>query len=307
MPTQTEVHYDTILSNIAQGYQNNDYIADLVLPRATVSKKSDKYPVWGTETFQTPRLERAPKTRPATVDYALSDDTFYAVDRMLDHGVDDWERDNADAPFDLFRDGTELITEQFLLAKEIRVATLVLGSGVTTSTTLSGNYQWNSGNAASVPLTNIATGITAVYDAIGVEPNTMIMSRAVRDCLKEHSTITAKMIYTNPVFTVEDFLKQYFGFDNVLVGKARYQSTNAGQTATLSAVWSDTVLLAYIAPPPTPSNKRKTLGYQMVWKPLRISRVREETVQTTWVRGSESQDEKITCATAGYRIIDTLA
>ena len=310
MPDQNAVHYDTILSNLAQGYENQDYIGDKLMPPVSVGKKSDKYPIWGAEKFQRPRLVRAPSTRPATVDYQLSDGTFYCVARMLDHGIDDDVRDNADKPFDLFRDGTELITEQFLLDRECRVAELALDAtqfAAANKATIAGNSQWNSGHADSTPLADIRTGIQAVRAAIGRDPNTLVMSSTVRDILEDHSTILSQMQYTNPLFTIEDFLRQKFGFTQVLTGKAKYDSAHPGQTATLTDVWSDSVLLAYVTPPPTPSNKRLTFGYQMVWKKLQVGRLREDMVQTSWIRGTETQDEKITCADAGYLMSDTLA
>jgi hypothetical protein len=306
MPDIKEIHQDQVLTNIALGYAPQGYIADKIMPRVSVPKKSDKYYVFGKEQFQTPDTIWPTKTAPNAVDYALSTDTFYCIDRALRHGIDDRERDNADAPLNLEREGTELLTEQLMLAREIRVADIVLASASSAQeTTLAGNYQWNSGHASSVPITDIRTGIRTIRDAIGRAPNTILMSKAVKDVLEDHSTILDRMKYTNPLYTIEDWLRQQFGFTQVLIGEAMYETANPAQTSSLANVWTDSVCIAYVAP--RPGVKTRSFGYQMVWSDLKVWRAREDTINTTWIMAGESVDEKVAATDCLYQIHDTLA
>jgi hypothetical protein len=52
---------DPILTTIARGYANNDFISDLLFPIVEVDKEGGKIPTWGKEAFQIWQSERAIK------------------------------------------------------------------------------------------------------------------------------------------------------------------------------------------------------------------------------------------------------
>jgi hypothetical protein len=86
------VHIDRALTNVAVQYQNNEYIADAVMPVVRVSKKSDKYFKFKPETMfniaavdvvgaeSMPGRPAGPPPRAPRTDRALMD--FISVDKL---------------------------------------------------------------------------------------------------------------------------------------------------------------------------------------------------------------------------------
>ena len=60
-------------------------------------------------------------------------------------------------------------------------------------------------------------------------------------------------------------LAKAMGVERVLVGKARYNSAELGQTQVLSAIWTAaTCIFCYINPSITPNMAQQSLGYSFV-------------------------------------------
>ena len=99
MPTLHDVHIDGPLSNVSIAYRNETYLADQVFPILPVTKKSDKYFVFGREAwFRNVAAERAPGDAAKEIDYGITTASYNCVVKALAHVVPDEVRMNADSP-----------------------------------------------------------------------------------------------------------------------------------------------------------------------------------------------------------------
>lgn len=111
--------------------------------------------------------------------------------------------------------------------------------------TLAGNDQWTD-TANSDPIGDIETAKEAVANAIGVEPEELIMhlGPAAWLALKAHPDILDLLRPTTapaqPVIPTKESVAKALGIRMIVVGRARYKSG-----ATTSALWGANAILAY--------------------------------------------------------------
>ena len=122
------VHIDRALTNVAVQYQNNEFIADSVMPVIRVAKKSDKYFKFKPETMfnvaavDVVGAESMPGRPAAGLD---TPGTFSCTDRALMDFISIDEELNADVPLQPRIDVTEILTNYLGLAREVRTGVLV--------------------------------------------------------------------------------------------------------------------------------------------------------------------------------------
>src|ERR1041384_6474805 len=143
-------HIDVVLSQLSIGFPNNGYVGEQLFPSIPVRKQSDKYYVFaGREGWGLPIGGDLPAPGAVTNQspgIAVSLDSYFAREHALQIAVTDEERENADAPLSPDRDGTDLITSQVMLQREITMKTLATTAAnypAALTTTLSGTAQWN--------------------------------------------------------------------------------------------------------------------------------------------------------------------
>ena len=91
----------------------------------------------------------------------------------------------------------------------------------------------------------------------------------------------------------------------VVVMMSVQNTANIAQTESLSDIWDDTIILAYIAP--SPGLKRITWGYTIQSRPWQTKKWREEARSASLVEVSTIRDLKIISTGCAYKITDTLA
>jgi hypothetical protein len=300
----SDVHEDAILSNISVQYKNAGFIAEQVLPVVPVRKENDKfYTYTKKERFTIPESTiRAPRTRAQQIDWSTSTDTYDAIEYALASMIDDREKANADAPISVVTDSVEFLKDLLMLEMEKRVADLVFStSNITNNTTLTSTNQWDAYDETdSNPLTAVETGRNTVHQAIGQNPNLIVMGREVFNSLIHHPVIENKIKHTTMQVATEQLLANLFQVDKVLVGNAVYNSENIGQTASYGYVWGKKVLIAYVEP--RPGIKKVSLGYMLRAKEWQTRTGRDDFAHSDLVEVGYIQDEKLVASDCGYLI-----
>jgi len=312
----TPVHMDRILTNISVAYPNGPFLGSAFFPAVSVRKQSDKYYIFGREAWALPPGNdlRAPGAEANEVaGITVSTDTYFAVEHALQIAVTDEERENADTPLQPLTDGTELVTSQLLLARELAIKTLLTTAANYASghsTTLNGTTQWNVAST-SHPITDVRTARTAIYGKIFMEPNTMAIPYEVMAALENHADIIDRIKYSERGILTPDLVSNFFGGMQILTAGAGYNSANPGQTAALGYIWGKDVIIAWV--PPRPGLKTPAFGYEFVWgygggTPMVTERWREEKRVSDIVRVRRRYDLKFVAldgsskAIAGYII-----
>ena len=302
-PTVRDVHLNAALTQIAIAYRNPEYIFSQVFPIVRVQKQSDYYYVFDAGAWFRDEVKvRAPGTRAARADYAISSASYVCKTYAIAKGVPDEVRENADAPLKPDVEATQFVTDQLLRAQERRVAALVTGSAnwayaATPST------KWSASD--SDPIGDVEAAKDAVVQAIGRVPNTMVISYQVWRYVRNHPDLLDRLKYTNPtgVITPEQ-ARTLFGVDRLLIGTALYDSAKEGESSSRSFIWGDTAWVGWV--PRNAALMEPAAGYVLEWMTRQVRTYREEQEHQDVVEAQHSVAEVITASDAGGVVYDVL-
>jgi hypothetical protein len=230
-------------------------IAPLLFPRTTVGKPSGKYAVYSAENaYKVPDVTMAGERSRAN-EFATSGKMVdYATSRYgLKSFIDAADLEFMDGPFKLWeRRKTETLVSKLELAQEKRVADKVLSlAGRSTALTGTGTAKGNKWGSASTTLGG--DPYEAIKDAIGklfYRPNIMILSESVYDALEYHPRLINKLGEANLIKKVDEAnLSKLFRVDRVIISKGRadFGKRTVDRTLTVSGIWGNSVVLAYIS------------------------------------------------------------
>lgn len=298
MPSPANTHIDTLLTEIASGYKNSDYIADLVLPIVPSAKESGKIAGYGNDHFRLDFQARAIGGDSARGDWtATTPISFSADDWEFEKAVDDRERALYDSPFDAERDATLTVTEKILLKREDVVATVLTTSG-NFGSTAAATVAWGS-SATATPVKDIRTAMEAIRSRTGVSYARMsaIMGAALYNKLIQ--TAEFKNLFLNtipgaaaPGNIAPSAVAAMIGLANVFVGSAVKLTTKEGATDAFTDVWGTSVC-EVIAQSPRPS--LQSPGYGVIISPtvpgfkgatIAVDRYREEKKRSDIIRAA---------------------
>jgi hypothetical protein len=242
-----------LLSNLASDYSakaREGLVGSIIFPRITVAKPSGKYAVFDKEAaYKVPDVTMAGKRSRANEFWSSGTMKQYATTPYgLKGFIDQADLEVMDGPFKLRQKqivGT--LTDKLELAQENRIAQIIFGlSG--RSTTLSGT-----GSAKTNKWTNGGGDpLSAIKDAINqcfFRPNLLIIPESVYDAIEYHPVLLAKLGEANMVRKVDEAnLGKLFRIDKVILakGKAEFGKRSAGGELSLSGIWGNNVVLAYV-------------------------------------------------------------
>lgn len=268
---------------IAYAQQTKDFIADKVFPVVPVEHQSDFYYKFGRRSYlQTQAAVRAPSTETPGVDWTFKKDSFYAQVWGLHYDVEDQLRSNADKNFQFDTSGTELITQQMLLRRDLEWVSEYFASGVwgeTLTGTVSGSPSSSQFTqfdvAGSTPIETFRGAKLRFKRRTGMMPNIAVFSTNAYNALLDHPEIIERIKYTQSGFLTEQLIAQAIGIDQVLVASA-VQATNYDEelvadtapttqwiTGSSSSPDANGILLVYAAP--RPSRNTPSAGYTFAW------------------------------------------
>lgn len=262
-PGPDSLHTPIWNPQMLERYVNNKMIGPRVCPVVKVPHRSDKIasiPL-GTglspadirlagQASQVPEMEWVVATRGT---YAVEDQglrTFIPSDSVT----------NADLPFEVRRKSAEILAGTMELMDEIEDAALLGSSGNYasgyTSTVSSAADKWN--NDASDPADQVRTGVAKLLTNDGQAKVVVVLGRDVFRALQKHPKILAAIygrastnLGPTTMTVTEQMLANLFEVDEVVVGKAKKNTANAGQTVSLSDVWSGFASAVVVAESPS--------------------------------------------------------
>jgi len=237
---------DSVRTAIALAYKNRAFVADEVMPRAAVAAENFKWTSYNKEDrFTIPSTLVDRKGKLNQVEFGGTEDSAMTNDYGLEDVIPQKDIDNAAiAGFDPLGNATELLSELIMLERESRVAGIVhniatYASGM--SETLAAGDKWSA--ATGKPLDQIMDALEVPF----MRPNVMTLNSAGLLALRRNDQIlqsyhgntgTEGMV---PVSYLRDLLE----LDAIIIGRARYNSANKGQTMTLTELWGNHCALTY--------------------------------------------------------------
>lgn len=269
---------------IAYAQQTKDFIADKVFPVVPVDHQADFYYKFGRRAYlQTAAAVRAPGTETQGVDWTMSKSPFATQTWGLHTDIEDQFRSNADKNFQLDTAGTELITQQMLIRRDLQWVSTYFASGVwgetltgVVSTAPNPSTQFTQFDVAgSTPIEMFRAARLRFKRRTGFMPNVAVFSANAYNSLMDHPEIIERIKYTQAAFVNEQLLARVLEIDNILVASA-VQATNQDEeivadmapttqwiTGPNSSGDANGILLCYSAP--RPSVMTPSAGYTFAW------------------------------------------
>ena len=299
---------DPVLTNLATGYTNADFVGDQLMPFVAVEKEGGKIPKFGQEHFKvyaTERALRAASNRIAppdvgSVDVALDE---HDLETAIDY------REEAESMFPLQARATANVVEGIRLRHEVMVADVVQNLAsypAGNKITLTGTAQFT--HADSDPEGVVDDAKAAVRAKTVKDPNTLVIGFACWRVLKRHPKLKAILSDSRPRLVQLADLREVFEIQNIVIGKA----VRASDKGVVSDIWGDNMVLAYVPGAAGDMNARSpyepSFGYTL--------RKRGQPVVDTYVeaggkvqliRNTDIFRPFLLGAEAGYLIKDTNA
>ncbi len=298
-------HIDRRLSDVSINYPQTGYVAQVLFPERPVKNGADIFTTYNKiNLFQTPDDNVGKYSEANELKIGKGTDTYSVRNRALKGFVSEEDRDNYDDPLNAEIDETEALTAAILNNREIRahaVATAI-------SNTSTPSTKWDN---AGDPIGDIQAAKNAMF----ADPNTIVMSKEVWIVLKNHSDIIARFGggFTNTKVVTLEMLAGIFEVDRIVIASARKSTTKAPTAASLSRIWSDDVILAFIDPRGL-GRKQPTFGVLFAQKlgggPT--FRVRKWAAAEKGIGGADTIQvehrsiEKVVAADFGYYLSDVL-
>lgn len=301
---------DPELIAISLAYRNPRLIADLVLPRVTVSRQAFRYIRYPKGLFFTLPDTRVGRTgQPNQVEMSGEEVTAHTENFGLDDPIPQDDIDNAPPGKNLVGESTEWLSSLIALDRELRVANMVFSASqyaAANKVALSGTSQFSDPDDSD-PIGVINTGL----DACVMRPNVMVIGRPAWSVLSRHPKIVSavnKNAGENGVARRQD-VADLFELEEILIGEAFVNNARKGQPVSLQRAWGKHLSLIYRDKHAQP-DKGLTFGLTAQWGQRVAGQMPDPNVGLrggTKVRVGESVREIILANDVGYFIENAVA
>lgn len=296
---------DPVLTTIARGYSNAELIGTKIFPVVSVDKSAGKIPLFGKDQFKVYGAKRAIRGKSNRFDLGDLDTTSYSTNEYdLEVAIDYLE--SAESLINLEQKATNDVMQGLKLTQEKQIADLISDADnypVANKVALTTGYHFDDDGVD--PISYIDGKKSALRALIAKEPNTMVLSYPIFKALLNHAAIIDRLSTTALGLADINILKQIFGIENILVGKAVYLS-DAG---AITDVWGNNIVLMYNTNPTgiASSVYEPVTGYtlQLKGNPS-VDKYDENGGKIHVVRATDNYDIKIVGIESAYLIKDVL-
>lgn len=305
------VHANTFLSNMSVQYANDEYIGDRLVGEVNVVKRSDQFAVFPKrERFEYPDDSLSARGQANELEESRSSDNYSVKDYGFSNYVGQDTIDNQDGIFDEMMDLVEAINEGIAFKREIRLASVLTTAGNYAGNTLAlaGADQWDSA-AGGDPIKQIQNAKAALWQGRGATDLMAFCSLEVFNVLARHPMILDLLKYQRTGIAQRQELANFFGFTDLLVGAARKQTANEGQTAAYSRMWGKVFGMVRVARRPT----KRSAHFASIF------RLNGDPVTTEWfdpkvgkaggnyAKVAVSEDTKVVAGDTGYLLTTVIS
>jgi hypothetical protein len=233
---------DPVLTNLALGYTNAEFIGDVLFPWVPMDKEAGHVPKFGKDAFKLYNTERALRAKSNRVNPEDMDSIDIVLqEHDLEYPID--YREEAEAIFPLQAHGTIVATEGIRLRHEKICADIAQNPAnyaASNQIALSGTSCFD--NAVSDPIGVVEDGKEAIRQAIGRRPNTMTMGASTYKVLKNHPALLERIKYSQKGVLTVELLQSIFDIPRIVIGEA-IMASDAG---VFSDIWGDNIVLAFV-------------------------------------------------------------
>lgn len=295
-----EVHVSVPLSQVAIKYFEPGFVGEQIFPPLAVVKEADKYWKFGREHLRNVETRRAIGTKSNRVDWAATPVDYSCEEEALSHLVPDRVRDNADVAI------KPAITSVEFLSAMIRRGAEKAVQSIVQSTTYIPYYHdvvtpWDATSGQN-PHNDVNQAKRNVRRNCGKNANIMVMNEETAQAL----LVWLKQLAYTPFkeYAEKGELPPRIWGLKPVVAYPIEDTSMEGQTASISDIWNDNVLVAHIDG--APSLQMMTLGLTIRSQNYVTRDWRDEESRGTVYEVSVIQTQKLVCAEAGYLMVGAL-
>ncbi len=326
VPTQSQVHIDQPLTNLVEWYRQKltDYVSMNVFPGVPVEHKSNDYFRWSRfDLLRDSMKQRAPGALVEMGGVGLDTATYSANRWDLGYPIADDIRANADPMLNLEYVGTEYLTTQAMINREVSWATAYFNASAGWGTTVVGASSTSAGQVkywdtdGSDPVLDVLEGIATVKESTGYDVNKIVLGYRVKKALKTNALIIDRLKYgqtaPGPVLVKDSDLAQLFEVEQVMtMGAPKTTSAEGAVSQTTAFIGGNNALLCYAAP--SPGLMVASAGYTFNWRGLegatangwRIKKYRDERIESDIIEIRQAYVQKLVAPDLGYFLSEVL-
>lgn len=293
------------------------YIGAKALPAYEVDLKAGHYPKFKKGQGELMNADINPRAQGGSykrVIRAYTFDNYTCFDRGVEEAIDDADEKDLTRFFDLEQLTAKHILREIMLAHEIRVQAQIQSTGNFDTSVSSPSAAYTIAQLANIDVgldVSIAKAALINRGEVGPGKLTLILSSAVFERLKATPKLQARIHGfvaggTLPFVDLnEDLMAKALGVDQILVGRAAYNSAGKGKDFVTAAVWNNTYMwLGYCAEGDFFAGGA---GRTMVWNKeggLWVTEAyRDEQHRSDILRVRQNTAEKISNAAAGTLLV----
>lgn len=241
-PTDVRI-VDPVLTNIAVGYQNSQFVGSELFPRVPVALRGGNVITFGREDFKQYNLRRSPGSRTKRIQFGYAGQPYATVQDSIDVPV----------PREFQQEAQQALSIDLgIRAARKGMNTILLGLEIEQANTArnAANYDANhktdysasKWSAANDPTPDVEAAREEIRNTVGVYPNVMVIGAKAFTAAKNNADIVDRFKYTSDKSITEDMLAQLWNLDKVVVGKGIYMDD---QNNTFD-IWGTDAILAYV-------------------------------------------------------------
>lgn len=235
---------DPVLTNVAVGYSNAEFVGNFIFPKVFVPQEGGKVIKFGKESFKLHNAKRAPSADRKRISFGYEGEAFVLEENSLEASVDRRQLKAAETMpgLDLASRAVNITMNTLLLGAEHEIASLARDAANYDrdhKTTLSGTAKWSDGS--SDPIADIAEAQKVIEESIGRSPNLLTLSNAAYRALKSHPAILEHFKHTSAKAVSVDMLRDLLDVEIIKVGRALYVD-DADKT---QPVWGNDAILTF--------------------------------------------------------------
>lgn len=296
-----EMRVDQYLTNFSVSYRQDEanFVAGFASTPIPVLNESAKYAIYPAGYFWRDEAEVRPLGgRPVQVGYKVEHDVYLAEEYGLEHTIDDRQRRNAAAPYNLDESGTTLLESKMMIKEERIWCQKFFKSGVWGFDFVGGTDFTPFNDAASEPIAFIDSVKNSMARGTGKMPNTLVLGANVHAALRSNPDIVDRVKYTQRGIATLDVLAALFEVDRVKVARAVFNAAAEGANDDFEFIADDNGMwLGYIEP--APRLDAPTAVARFGWTGLLpgtsemggvIIRGRDSRARSDWIQDSNAFD-----------------
>ncbi len=263
-----QVQASTVLSEMSVMYANDEYIGTRLMPIYDIGKRvGEFYEYAKRDRLAYPDDEMEVRSEALEVSEGRTRTPVSLQGRALKEFVDVTVLNNQDAPLNEMLDAQQNVLEGLSFKQEKRIATIMCASASygSNTTALSAGDRWDSVSGGD-PVADINAALAAQWIGRGPGKRVAFASLDVWNVLKVHPRMLDLIRGNSSGMLTREMFSAFFEIDELLIGKARNDTANSGQTASYSRIWSNVFGVARVGL--TPSKRNAVFGWTFREKPI---------------------------------------